>query len=29
LVLWIGGSAFSFMVGATFFKGPETETDFM
>ncbi len=29
LVLWIGGSAFSFMVGATFFKGPETETDFL
>ena len=29
LVLWVGGSAFSFMVGATFFRGPETETDFM
>jgi hypothetical protein len=29
LVIWIGGSAFSFMVGATFFRGPETETDFM
>ena len=29
LVLWIGGSALSFMVGATFFRGPETETDFM
>lgn len=29
LVLWIGGSAFAFMVGATFFRGPETETDFM
>ncbi len=29
LVLWIGGSAFSLMVGATFFKGPETESDFM
>jgi hypothetical protein len=27
-VIWIGGSAFSFMVGATFFRGPETETDF-
>ena len=24
LVLWIGGSAFSLMVGATFFRGPET-----
>ena len=29
LVLWIGGSAFAFMVGATFFRGPETETDFL
>jgi hypothetical protein len=29
LVLWIGGSALAFMVGATFFRGPETETDFM
>jgi hypothetical protein len=28
-VLWVGGSAFCFMVGATFFRGPETETDFM
>ncbi len=28
LVLWVGGSAFAFMVGATFFRGPETETDF-
>ena len=28
LVLWFGGSAFVFMVGATFFRGPETETDF-
>ena len=28
LVLWVGGSAFCFMVGATFFRGPETETDF-
>jgi hypothetical protein len=28
LVLWIGGSAAAFMVGATFFRGPETETDF-
>jgi hypothetical protein len=29
IVLWIGGSALAFMVGATFFRGPETETDFM
>lgn len=28
LVLWVGASAFCFMVGATFFRGPETETDF-
>jgi hypothetical protein len=28
LVLWVGGSFFSYMVGATFFRGPETETDF-
>ena len=28
LVLWIVASAFSYMVGATFFKGPETETDY-
>ena len=28
LALWIGGSTFVFMVGATFFRGPETETDF-
>jgi len=28
LVLWFGGSALVFMVGATFFRGPETETDF-
>jgi len=29
LVLWIGGSALAFMVGATFFRGPETQTDFL
>ena len=29
LVLWVGGSIFSYMVGATFFRGPETETDFL
>lgn len=28
LVLWLGGSAFAFMTGASFFRGPETETDF-
>ena len=28
LVFWVGGSAFVFMVGATFFRGPETQTDF-
>ncbi len=28
-VIWGGGSAFAYMVGATFFKGPETETDYM
>ena len=28
LAIWLGGSAFAFMVGATFFRGPETVTDF-
>ena len=28
VVLWVGGSTFALMVGATFFSGPETETDF-
>lgn len=28
LVLWVAGSAFAFMAGASFFRGPETETDF-
>ncbi len=28
LAIWLGGSAFAFMVGASFFRGPETETDF-
>jgi hypothetical protein len=28
VVIWIGGSAFSFMVGASFFRSSETETDF-
>jgi len=26
--LWIGGSAFAFMLGASFFRGPHTQTDF-
>lgn len=29
LVIWIGASAFSYMTGASFFRGPETETDFL
>lgn len=28
LVIWIGASAFSYMTGASFFRGPETKTDF-
>jgi hypothetical protein len=28
LVLWVGCSFFAYAVGATFFRGPETETDF-
>ncbi len=28
LVLWLGGSFFAYTVGATFFRGPHTETDF-
>ena len=28
LVLWLGGSAFAFMVGASFLRGKETRTDF-
>jgi len=28
LVLWLAGSAFAFMVGASFFRGRETETDY-
>jgi hypothetical protein len=28
LILWFAGSAFVYMVGATFFRGPDTETDF-
>jgi hypothetical protein len=27
-VTWVGGSAFAYMTGASFFRGPETETDF-
>jgi len=29
VVKWIGVSAFALMVGATFFKGPETQSDFL
>lgn len=28
LVTWLAGSAFAFMVGASFLRGPETETDY-
>jgi len=28
LVVWVGGAAVSLMVGATYFRGPETESDF-
>lgn len=28
VAIWVGGSAFAFMVGASFFRGPDTETDF-
>jgi hypothetical protein len=28
VVLWVGGSAFAYMAGATFFRGPHTATDF-
>lgn len=28
LILWSGGSFFAYTIGATFFRGPETETDF-
>jgi hypothetical protein len=27
-VFWLGGSTFAFMTGASFFRGPETESDF-
>ncbi len=29
LVFWVGSSTFSYMVGATFLRGPETETDWL
>lgn len=29
MVTWLAGSAFAFMVGASFFRGPETETDYL
>lgn len=28
LVLWLAGSAFTYMVGTSFFRGPETQTDY-
>jgi hypothetical protein len=28
VALWLGGSAFAFMVGGTFLRGPATQTDF-
>jgi hypothetical protein len=28
LVLWLGGAAFTYMVGATFLRGPHTITDY-
>jgi hypothetical protein len=28
LVFWVGASLFAYMAGATFFRGPETQTDF-
>jgi hypothetical protein len=28
LVFWAGGAAFAYMVGSSFFRGPETETDY-
>lgn len=28
LVLWVAGSAFAYMVGATFLRGPQTRTDY-
>ena len=27
-VVWLGGSVFAYMVGATFFRGPATQTDY-
>ena len=27
-VFWLGGSFFAYMAGATFFRGPDTQTDF-
>jgi len=28
-VTWLAGSAFAFMVGASFFRGPDTESDYL
>jgi len=29
VVLWLGGSALAYMVGSSFFRTPETETDYL
>jgi len=28
ILFWLGGAAFAYMVGSSFFRGPETETDY-
>jgi uncharacterized membrane protein len=28
LVFWLGGAAFAYMVGYSFFRGPETDSDY-
>jgi hypothetical protein len=28
LVFWFGGAAFAYMVGSSFFRGPDTQTDY-
>ncbi|MGH0036989.1 MAG: YIP1 family protein [Myxococcota bacterium] len=28
VLFWLGGAAFAYMVGSSFFRGPETETDY-
>lgn len=29
LVLWLGGSFFTYMVGVSFFRGPDTQSDYL